>query len=50
MKVYIVGAVASGKSTLAKRLSERLKISHCSLDDIVHISDSTSPRETVREK
>ncbi|MBM6839378.1 DNA topology modulation protein FlaR, partial [Clostridium saudiense] len=34
MKIYIVGAVSSGKSTLAKKLSKELKIPYKSLDDV----------------
>jgi adenylate kinase family enzyme len=36
-KIYIVGIMGSGKTTLAKKLSEKLKIKHYSLDDIYHI-------------
>lgn len=36
MKIYIVGAVSSGKSTLAKKLSKELKIPYKSLDDVVY--------------
>lgn len=43
MKIYIVGAVASGKSTFARQLSEQLGIPCHSLDEIVHTSDSTNP-------
>lgn len=43
MKVYIVGSVASGKSTFAKRLSEILNIPYQSLDEVVHISDKSHP-------
>lgn len=35
-KVFIIGIVASGKTTLAKRLSETLKIPWYELDSIVH--------------
>ncbi|GBF74375.1 hypothetical protein PA598K_02718 [Paenibacillus sp. 598K] len=35
-KVLIIGIVASGKTTLAKRLSEKLKIPWYELDSIVH--------------
>ena len=37
MKIYIVGAVASGKSTLAKKLSKIWDIPYQSLDEVVHI-------------
>lgn len=43
MKIYIVGCVSSGKSTLAKKLSETLKISYKSLDEVVHIPDKSNP-------
>lgn len=43
MKIYIVGAVASGKSTLAKELSQLLHIEYTSLDQLVHIPDQGSP-------
>ncbi|OPJ63830.1 hypothetical protein [Clostridium oryzae] len=42
MKIYIVGAVSSGKSTLAKKLSNGLKISYKSLDEVVHIPDKSN--------
>lgn len=43
MKIYIVGSVASGKSTFAKRLSEALKIQYKSLDEVMYILDKTNP-------
>jgi len=43
MKIYIVGSVSSGKSTLAKKLSETLHIPYKSLDEVVHIPDKTNP-------
>jgi len=43
MKIYIVGSVSSGKSTLAKKLSKTLKIPYQSLDEIVHIHDKSNP-------
>ncbi|WP_461612857.1 P-loop NTPase family protein [Clostridium sp. Marseille-QA1073] len=43
MKIYIVGSVSSGKSTLAKKLSETLEIPYHSLDEIVHIPDKSAP-------
>ena len=43
MKIYIVGAVSSGKSTLAKKLSKELKIPYKSLDDVVYdVNESNS--------
>ena len=43
MKIYIVGSVSSGKSTLAKKLSEALHIPYKSLDEVVHIPDKSNP-------
>lgn len=42
MKIYIVGSVASGKTTFAKKLSERTGIECTHLDGIVHIKDETN--------
>ncbi|WBW97731.1 AAA family ATPase [Oceanirhabdus sp. W0125-5] len=42
MKVYIVGSVASGKTTFAKKLSDKLGIECTHLDGIVHIKDKTN--------
>jgi adenylate kinase family enzyme len=39
MRIYIVGSVASGKTTLAKKLSNKLGIKCIHLDGIVHIKD-----------
>ncbi len=41
MKIYIVGSVASGKTTLAKRLSNKLGITCTHLDGIIHIKDES---------
>lgn len=35
MKIYIIGNVGSGKTTLAKKLSKELNIKHYELDDLV---------------
>lgn len=43
MKIYIVGSVSSGKSTLAKKLSKTLKIPYQSLDEVVHVPDKSNP-------
>lgn len=43
MKIYIVGAVSSGKTTLARKLSEKLNIRYQSLDEVVHIPDKANP-------
>lgn len=42
MKLYIIGSVASGKTTLAKRLSEITNIYYTSLDEIVYEPDKSS--------
>jgi adenylate kinase family enzyme len=42
MKLYIVGSVASGKTTLAKRLSETTNIHYTTLDEIVYEPDNSS--------
>jgi adenylate kinase family enzyme len=43
MKIYIVGPVAGGKSTLARKLSSSLNIPYQSLDEVVHIADKNHP-------
>jgi adenylate kinase family enzyme len=43
MKIYIVGPVASGKSTLGKKLSETLGIPYQSLDEVIHFPDKSNP-------
>ena len=42
MKLYIVGSVASGKSTLARQLSKKSGIPCYHLDDVVYIKDAKS--------
>ena len=42
MKIYIVGAVASGKSTLAVQLSELIGVPYYALDEVVHIPDNST--------
>jgi adenylate kinase family enzyme len=42
LKIYIVGSVASGKSTLAKRISKKTNILYHSLDEVVHQLDKYS--------
>lgn len=37
MKIYITGSVASGKSTLARRISQIIEIPCYHLDEVVHI-------------
>jgi len=43
MKLYIVGSVASGKSTLAQQISRETGIPCHHLDEIVYIPDPTQP-------
>lgn len=42
LKIYIVGSIASGKSTFANKLSSELNIPYIELDKIVHIPDKNS--------
>ena len=42
MKTYIVGSVASGKTTFAKKISNKLDIQCTHLDSIVHIKDKSN--------
>jgi len=44
MKIYIVGSVASGKSTLARRLSKAIGIKCTHLDGVVHIKDPSNKK------
>ena len=48
MKILIVGIVASGKTTLAKRLSKEENIRHHEIDSIVH--DDLNNRKRSREE
>lgn len=43
MKIYIVGPVSSGKSTLARKLSKTIGVNYHSLDEVVHIPDKSNP-------
>ena len=49
-KIYIVGIVASGKTTLAKRLSEQLNISNYELDCIVWHKTNTERFKRTSEQ
>lgn len=49
MKILIVGIVASGKTTLAKRLSKEGNISHYEIDSIVH-DDLNKRKRSVEEQ
>ena len=39
MRIYIVGSVGSGKTTLARRISELTGVPFYSLDEVVHTED-----------
>jgi len=47
MKIYIVGAVASGKSTLAIQLSELIGVPYYALDEVVHIPDAYIHKQKI---
>ena len=49
MKVLVVGPVASGKSTISKKLQEELEIPLYELDHIVH-NDETGTKRTEEEQ
>lgn len=49
MKILIVGIVASGKSTFARKLSNKLDIRHYEIDSIVH-DDIKKTKRTVEEQ
>lgn len=44
MKIYIIGSVASGKSTLARRISQITNIPCDHLDEVVYIKDPSQPQ------
>jgi len=53
-KIYIVGVVASGKTTMAKMLSEKLNIPWYELDSVVHVHTENgyyrrTPDEQIQE-
>lgn len=54
MRLYIVGSVASGKTTLAIRLSKITGIHYTALDEIVHKPDMSSKwgnnKRTIEER
>jgi adenylate kinase family enzyme len=49
-KVYIIGSVASGKTTMAKRMSKKLNIPWYELDNVVHIRDKNGDRKRTEEE
>ncbi len=44
MKILIVGIVASGKTTLARKLSKLLNIKHIEIDSVVHDDENNRKR------
>lgn len=50
MKILIIGIVASGKTTLARKLSELLGIKHYEIDTIVHDDDKKIKRSEDEQK
>lgn len=50
MKIYIVGIVASGKTTLAKELSEKIKIPRFELDSIIHDDENNGQKRSLEEQ
>ena len=49
MKILIIGIVASGKTTLAKKLSKELNIRYYEIDSIVH-DDLNARKRTIEEQ
>ena len=49
MKLLIIGIVASGKTTLAKRLAKEYKICHYEIDSIVHDDLNNRKRSTLEQ-
>ena len=49
MKILIVGSVASGKTTFAKKLSKKLNIKHFEIDSVVH-DDKAGRKRTEEEQ
>ena len=50
MKIYIVGIVASGKTTLATWLSEKIKIPRFELDSIIHDDENNGQKRSLEEQ
>lgn len=44
MKIYVVGSVASGKTTFSKKVSSLLDLECCHLDKLVHIKDPSNKK------
>ncbi|MBQ2909842.1 MAG: AAA family ATPase [Bacilli bacterium] len=50
MKILIVGIVASGKTTLARKLSKLLDIKHYEIDSVVHDDINNVKRSEAEQK
>ena len=50
MKILIVGIVASGKTTLARKLSKLLDIKHYEIDSVVHDDINDVKRSEAEQK
>ena len=50
MKILIIGAVGSGKTTLAKKLSKQYNIKYYEIDSIVHDDSENGKKRTQKEQ
>lgn len=50
MKILIVGTVGTGKTTLAKKLSNQYNIKHYELDSIVHDDNNDGRKRSIKEQ
>lgn len=50
MKILIIGTVATGKTTLARKLSKKYKIKYYEIDSIVHDDENNGRKRTKEEQ
>lgn len=50
MKILIIGTVGTGKTTLAKKLSNQYKIRYYEIDSIVHDDENNGRKRTIDEQ
>jgi len=50
MKILILGNVASGKTTLAKQLSQKHKMNYYEIDSIVHDDNNGGKKRSIEEQ